>query len=172
MATGHIIGVEVVVVGVAGLDKTGDDIPAHVVAAVCILGVFAQRVDQGFGSEDVVAHRGEQLLTPGGETDRVGRLLYETGNLGALARLQYAEATSLGGRDADRSHRGRRAGVDVLGEHLERVHPVDMVGPKDQDVLRPLVVHDVEVLVDGIGRAGEPPRAAPHLGGYWRHVAA
>jgi hypothetical protein len=35
-----------------------------------------------------------------------------------------------------------------------------------------LVVDQVEALVDGVGRAGEPPRAQPLLGGHRRDVVA
>ncbi len=63
-------------------------------------------------------------------------------------------------------------GGDVLLEHLARVHPVDVVGAEDADVVRPLVADEVEVLVDGVGGAGEPARPAPHLGRDRRHVVA
>jgi hypothetical protein len=53
---------------------------------------------------------------------------------------------------------GRAAG-DVLLHHLPRVHPVDVVGTEDHDVLGLLVVDEVQRLVDGVGRAGEPLRA-------------
>jgi hypothetical protein len=60
----------------------------------------------------------------------------------------------------------------VLREHLARVHAVDVVGAEDGDVVGPLVVEQVEVLVDGVGRAREPVRPAAHLGRDGRHVVA
>jgi hypothetical protein len=52
----------------------------------------------------------------------------------------------------------------VLADHLARVHPVDVVGAEHDHVARPLVADQVEALVDGVRRAGEPPRAEPLLG--------
>ena len=40
---------------------------------------------------------------------------------------------------------------DVLLDHLGRVHPIDVVGAEDDDVVRPLVVDEVEALEDGVG---------------------
>jgi hypothetical protein len=58
----------------------------------------------------------------------------------------------------------------VLVEELAGVHPVDMVGPEHEDVLGGLVVDEVEVLVDGVGGAGEPPPTPAHLRGNRRDV--
>ena len=62
--------------------------------------------------------------------------------------------------------------VDVLVDHLARVHAVDVVGAEHDHVVGPLVVEQVEVLVDRVGRAGEPARAAAHLRGHRRDVVA
>jgi hypothetical protein len=75
-------------------------------------------------------------------------------------------------RHADAGDSNPRAGVDVLLDHLTRVHPVDVIGAEDTDVVGALLGDDLEVLVDRVGRAGEPARAAAHLGRHRAHVAA
>jgi hypothetical protein len=60
----------------------------------------------------------------------------------------------------------------VLLHHLLRVHAVDVVGTEDDDVVRPLVVDEVQALEDGVGGAGEPARAEALLGRYRGHVVA
>ena len=61
---------------------------------------------------------------------------------------------------------------DVLLDHLGRVHPVDVVGAEDDDVLRPLVVDEVEALEDGVGAALVPARPEPLLGRHRGDVVA
>ena len=51
----------------------------------------------------------------------------------------------------------------VVVDHLLRVHAVDVVGAEHADEVGVLVGDQVEVLVDRVGRAGEPERAAAHL---------
>ena len=63
-------------------------------------------------------------------------------------------------------------GVEVVLDHLARVHAVDVVGAEHAHDVRVLVADEVEVLVDRVGRAGEPVRAAAHLGRHRRHVVA
>ncbi len=60
----------------------------------------------------------------------------------------------------------------MLLDHLPWVHPEDVVGAEDADVAGPLVVDQVQVLVDRVGRAREPARPAAHLGGNGHHVVA
>ena len=62
-------------------------------------------------------------------------------------------------RRADAGHRHAGARLDVLLDHLPRIHAVDVVGAEHADVVGPLVVDQVEVLVDRVGGAGEPVRA-------------
>src|SRR3712207_8930443 len=47
-------------------------------------------------------------------------------------------------RHRDAGHRDPGAGVEVLGEHLPRVHAVDVVRAEDHDQVRALVVDQVE----------------------------
>jgi hypothetical protein len=86
--------------------------------------------------------------------------------------LHDAELVGLRQGRPQRRHRDRRTGLDVLVEHLARVHAVDVVGAEHRHVVRLLVVEQVEVLVDRVGRAREPVRPAPHLRRHGRHVVA
>ena len=71
---------------------------------------------------------------------------------------------SAGDRLPDRGDGDPGAGLDVA-DHLAGVHAVDVVGAEDDDVGRLLVADQVEALVDGVGRAGEPRGPEPLLRG-------
>ena len=91
-------------------------------------------------------------------------LLLEGGDGRARPRLQDAEAGRLLHRHPDGADGHARPGGDVLLDHLAGVHPVDVVGAEDADVVGTVVADEVEVLEDGVGRAREPPGPPPHLG--------
>ncbi len=57
-------------------------------------------------------------------------------------------------------------------EHGVDVHPVDVVGTEDHDVVRLLVRDEVQGLVDGVGTALVPLLAGALLRGHRGHVAA
>ena len=151
--------------GLTALDELGDDVAAEVVGRRLVGSVARDRVDQDVGGEDVVPHRREHLAGRLGHPDRVLRLLAKGADR-ARVRIGLDHAELAG---ASRSGRGCPATVmpgaerDVLLDHLARIHAVDVVGAEDADVPRPLVVDEVQVLVDRVGRAGEPARAATHL---------
>ena len=60
--------------------------------------------------------------------------------------------------------------VDVVVDHLARIHAVDVVGTEHAHDVGAFVGDQVEVLVDRIGRTLEPLRAAAHLGRDRGHV--
>ena len=60
----------------------------------------------------------------------------------------------------------------MVGDHLTRVHAIDVVGPEDAHVVGVLVADKVQVLVDSVRGAGEPVGPQPHLGGHRGHVVA
>ena len=65
----------------------------------------------------------------------------------------------------DRDRRDGDAGphLEVVLDHLAWIHAVDVVGAEHAHEVGTLVVDQVEVLVDRVGRALEPERAAAHL---------
>ena len=170
---GDLVGGEVVDVRGAGLDEHRDDVAAHVVRGVARLGVERDDVDQRVGGEHVVAHRRVDLVGRVAQPDGVLGLLAEGGDRLAVGRgLDDPELVGLLDRHPERRDRHRGAGLDVLADHLLGVHAVDVVGAEHDDDVGPLVAQQVEVLVDRVGRALEPVRAAAHLRGHRRHVVA
>ena len=108
-----------------------------------------------------------------GQPGRVGGLLEELVDREAVrGGLDHPELPGLlaGHPDAGDGHAG--AGLDVRPHHLRGVHPVDVVGAEDDDVLGPRVVDEVHRLVDRVGAALVPPRPAPLLGRHRGDVAA
>ena len=135
--------------------------------------VLGDDLAQHVRAEDVVAHRRVHLVGRVGQALGVLRLLPEGRDPAAVgARLDHAELVRLPDRRAQRGDRHAGAALDVLLDHLARVHAVDVVGAEHDHVVRALVVEQVEVLVDRVGRAGEPARAAAHLRRHRRDVVA
>ena len=62
--------------------------------------------------------------------------------------------------------------LQVLRDHLPRVHPVHVVGAEDDHELGVLVVDQVHRLEDRVRGAGVPVRPEPLLRGHRRHVVA
>ena len=63
-----------------------------------------------------------------------------------------------------------RTPLDVALDHLRRVDPVDVIGAEHTDVIGPLVVDQVQALVDRVRGAGKPLRSKPLLCGHRRDV--
>ena len=155
---GHLVVVEVVHRRHTVGHQPRDDVAAHVVVGVVVLGVGADRVDQDLGGEDVVAHRHERLLRVVGRAGRIGRLLDEPADASRIVGVDAPERAGFGARHTDTRHGRPGAALDVLLHHLLRIHPVHVVGAEDHDVVGVLVVDEVHRLVDRIGGAGVPPR--------------
>ena len=169
----HLVLGEVVDLRLPALDQHRDQVAADVVLGRLVLRVLGDDPAQHVRAEDVVAHRREDLVGRVRQPLRVLRLLAERGDRAAVGRrLDHAELVGLLDRRAQRRDRDAGAALDVLLDHLARVHAVDVVGAEHDHVVRALVVEQVEVLVDRVGRAGEPARAAAHLRGHGRHVVA
>ena len=92
-------------------------------------------------------------------------LLEEVADRVGVVGLHVDDAELVGQRDRlpDRRDGARRAGVDVLVDHLREVHPVDVVGAHDDHDVGPLVVHQVQGLEDRVGAAEVPVLAHPLL---------
>ena len=87
---------------------------------------------------------------------RVLRLLDEIGDLPLVVDMHDAEARRLHARHLEAADRDVGARVDMLLKHDLVVHLVDVVAGEDDDVARRVVLDDVDVLVDRVGRAGVP----------------
>ena len=142
-------------------------------AGVRVGRVLLERVDEHVGGEDVVAHRGERLVGGVGEAGRVGGLLEELLDRDAVGGgLDHAELVGLLARHPDAGDGHAGAGLDVRLDHLRGVHPVDVVGAEHHDDVGPRVVDQVHRLVDRVGAAEVPLRAAALLGRHRGDVVA
>ena len=169
----HLVGHEVIRLRRAVGDQRRDDVAPDVVTARVVRRVRVQHVDQGLRVEHVDAHRRERLI--GGVRDRrgVGRLLHELLDRPPVrAHAQDAERLRVLPRHRQRRHGRARAVLQVLRDHLPRVHPVHVVGADDDNEVRLLVVDQVHRLEDRVSRPAVPVRAAPLLRGHWCHVVA
>ena len=153
-------------------DQARDDVAAHVVIGVVVVGVGADGVDEHLGGEDVVAHRHERLLGIVGRARRIGRLLDELQDAPGLVGVDAPECAGLRPGHADAGHGRARSALDVELHHLLGVHPVHVVRAEHDDVVGVLVVDQVQRLIDRVGRAGVPARPQPLLGGHRRDVFA
>ena len=166
------VGGEVVDPGVPGIGQHRHDRAAHVVHRAGVLGVGAQGLEQRVGGEDVVAHRGEALVGRVRQRRRVRRLLQEPAHLPLGVGVDDAEVGGvLAGHPQPRDgHAG--TGLQVLLDHLARVHAVHVVGTEDDDDVGTRVVDQVQALEDGVGAAGVPARTQPLLGRHRGDVVA
>ena len=91
-----------------------------------------------------------------------------------LARVDVDDAELVGEADrlADRGDRAAGAGLDVVGDHLREVHPVDVVGAHHDDDVGLLVGEQVERLEDRVRAAEVPPLAHALLGRHRGDVVA
>jgi hypothetical protein len=172
-SAGHGVVPEVVHVRGAPPGQHRHDVASHAVLAALIGGILAQRVHQHIGAEHVDAHRRERLPGRAQARRRAGRLFPERLDPVPVAcGLHHAEGRRGVPLDRDRRHRDPRAPGQVRLDHLPRVHPVDVVGAKDRQQVRPVGIDEVQRLVDRIGRARLPVRAHPLLRRDRRHVVA
>ena len=168
---GHDVRREVVDVGDALGGERRDDVPTDVGVLVVLAG-GRDDVDERLGVEHVVAHARQATGVVTWHRRRRRRLLVKREDLAVGRRLDDAERLRVLVRHRDSRDGDTGTRLDVALDHLARVHPVDVVGPEHRDVIGVLVADEVEVLVDGVGRAGEPVRAAPHLRRHRGDVAA
>ena len=170
---GNVVAREVVDAHLARIDEHRHDVSADVVLRAHIACVSRHRFDQRLGAEDVVAHRREHLVRRVGKADGISGLLAKRRDLRSVRTgLDHAELGGLLDRHADSRNRCTGARLDVLRKHLARVHPVDVIGAEDDHVVGLVVVDEIQALVDRVGGAREPVRAAAHLRGHRRDVVA
>ena len=111
---------------------------------------FAQALLQDVHVEDIDAHGGQVALVP------ILGFFEELDDPLLLVHLHDAEAAGLldgHGHDADGEV---RALGQVVVDHRAVIHLVDVVTRKNHYRVGPVFADEVQVLVDGIGRAGIP----------------
>ena len=170
--SGDLVLGEVVDLRLAPGNEARDDVATHVVPGVQVLRVGVQRLHQRVAAEDVVAHRGERGVGVVRQTGWVGGLLQELLDLVVRGGVDHPELGGLGPGHPDAGDGAAEAAVDVGVEHLLDVHPVDVVGPEDDDVVGGLVDEQVHRLEDRVGAALVPPGAEPLLRGHRSDVVA
>jgi hypothetical protein len=146
----NVVG-EVIDVRTALADHHRDDVAAHVMHGPLIARVDAQRIDEHFGGEHVVAHGGKDLVGCIRQTGRIGGLFEERVDALAVRRLDDSERRRTLPRHPYACDRHASSGLDVPLDHLPRVHPVHVVSAEDDDMVGRLVVHQVQALVDRVG---------------------
>ena len=117
---------------------------AEVVTAVFVGGVVAQQPQQGARVEDVVAHGGIHALV-------VGVFLVEVYDLAVGGSLDDPEFGRLIAVHGDGRHGDLRRFVGVVLDHAGDVHAVDVIAAENRHHVRVRLLHQVDVLVDGVG---------------------
>ena len=124
-----------------------------------VFGIGTDGVDEHLCGEDVIAHRDEGLLGIIGSARRIGRFFDEAQNAAGLVGVDTPERSRLCTGNPDAGHRCTGAAVDVVLHHLLGVHPIHVVSAEHHDVIRILVVDQVQRLIDRVGGAGVPARS-------------
>ena len=106
---------------------------------------------QCFGLEDVDPHVGQGPLRLARDRAGVFRLFLERRDAPVVVHREDAERRGLGQRDLDGRHGRDRAARFVALDQAREVHLVDVIARKDDDVARPFLLEQIDVLVDGVG---------------------
>ena len=127
----------------------GDDVLSEILAGIGILLVGDQVGTELLPVENVNAH-GSQI------TLGVLGLLFELADIPVLTQVHNAEAGGL--LHGNLQNRDGAGGVflNVLTQHGGIVHFVDVVTGENQHVVGVVAFNEPHVLINGVGRAGEP----------------
>jgi len=168
----NLVVTKVVHLRVSGVDESRNNVATHVVPRVGAVGVVVEGLDQGLAAEDVVTHRGERLVRSVRQTRRISRFFEELGDLMVLVSINNSEGRSVFARHSDTGDGASQPGVDVILQHGVDIHPINVVGAKDHNVVGTLVIDEVEGLVDGVSTSLVPPRPKTLLGRDRGHIGA
>src|SRR5262245_15383777 len=138
------------------LNERRDDVAAKVVAAALTGGILAKLIEQEACGEDVNAHGAEAVIRIAGNGFGIGDLLLEADD--PLIGVDFHDAELPGGDGIDAQGPDGNVGADVqvVLDHRLVIHLVDMVAGEDDDIFGALFFQNVDVLIDGVGRAGIP----------------
>ena len=140
--------------------------------ALSLFCVLRDYLSQQPGIEYVVAHRGVGDIRVVRSWFWSSRLLVEGNDAVGVVCGNDPEGAGLRHRHPDAGHRDPCSRLQMLVNHLAGIHPVDVVGSEDEDMVWSLVGQYVEVLKDRVGRSRKPIGAASHLGGDRGNVVA
>ena len=83
-------------------------------------------------------------------------LFLKLGHVAVLAEVHDAEAGGLLQRDLQHGDGAGRVVSQMLAQHVGIVHLVDVVTGENQHVVGVVAFNEPHVLINGVGRAGEP----------------
>ena len=96
------------------------------------------------------------MIRPVRHGRRLRRFLDEIDDPLGIVDMHDAETLGLFQRHLDAADGEVSLPLGVIGQHETVIHLVDVVACQDDDIFGIALAQDVEVLVDGIGRAGIP----------------
>ena len=136
-----------------------------VVVALGLGGVVVQQAEQRPRGENVIAHGRENAVGIARHGGRFGVLLVEVDDAAVLGGFDDAELGGVFTIDRNGRHGDFRGLLHVEFDHAHDVHAVDVVAAEDGHHVRVGLFHQVDVLVDGVGRALIPGLVGrAHLG--------
>ena len=130
-------------------EHAGDNVLAEVLVGVGIIFVGNQVLAQLLPVEDVNAHGGKGALGVLG-------LLLELFHIAVRADIHNAEAGGLLQRDGQDRDSASGVVLQMLAQHVGIVHLINLVTGEDENVFRVIFFNEGQILVNGVGRAGEP----------------
>src|ERR1035441_752626 len=150
---GDAVGLEVVGEHAPVAGESGENVFAEIVVAVRVPGIFAQQFQQRTSGEDVVAHGRVDLLGVAGNRRRVGVLLVESHDPVVLVGFDDAEFHGVLPRGGDGGDGDFGALLHVVLDHAGDVHAVDVICAEDGHDVGIGLLHQIDVLINGVGRA-------------------
>src|SRR5262245_54029471 len=132
--------------------------------------VFFKKLEQHTGRKNVVAHRGVDAFGIARYRRSVWILLMERENVAVRRGFDDAEFDGVDFRNRNRRDCDISAPLHMELDHAGDVHAVDVVAAEDRDYVRVGLLHEVDVLIDGVGGALVPSLSGrAHLRGYRNH---
>ena len=131
------------------MEHVGDDVLAKVLGGVGVVLISDQILPQLLPIEYVDAHGGQVALGLLG-------LLLKLVDKAVLPQVHDAETSGLLHEDLKHGDGAGGALLGVLPQHVGIVHLINVVAGEDQYVFRVIGLDKADVLVNGVGSAGEP----------------
>src|SRR3569833_2176493 len=158
---GYPVGGEVIGIDALRRGEHGQDEMAEIVLRPVMR--FFQCFDQRFGTEQIIAHRREAARRIIGHACRALRFFLKFAHASVGVCLDDPETGAL--RNGHRQCRDRDVGVGLTMEldHLADIHAVDVIGAEHGDDVGTMQTDQIQIFINGTGRAFKPAGAAAHL---------